>query len=106
MDPSPKEKPVNFFNTNIVGRHDDIMTLNAWMADTFNILLQAPWLSDDERDFLHDEMLSIHQYIHSRKQPLQLVEGFIDGVDLHDQTKNLILDQFYQVLEEVVGLPQ
>ena len=58
MDPSPKEKPVNFFNTNIVGRHDDTMTLNAWMADTFNILLQAPWLSDDERDFLHDEMRS------------------------------------------------
>jgi hypothetical protein len=49
---------LNYFNTNIVARHDDIMTLNAWQVDFFNMILNFPWLNDAERDFYEDEMAS------------------------------------------------
>lgn len=48
----------NYFNTNIVERHDDIMLLNSWMVDTFNFMLSMPWLSECEQDALEDELQS------------------------------------------------
>lgn len=47
---------MDYFNTNIINRHDDIMTLNAWMVDHFNFVLTMPWLTDDEVDSYKDEM--------------------------------------------------
>lgn len=49
---------LNYFNTDIVSRHDDIMTLNAWQVDFFNMMLTLPWLNDAERDIYEDEMAS------------------------------------------------
>jgi hypothetical protein len=48
----------NYFNHKIVENHDDIMTLNAWQVDFFNMMLTFPWLNDAERDFYEDEMAS------------------------------------------------
>lgn len=48
----------NYFNHKIVENHDDIMTLNAWQVDFFNMMLTFPWLNDAERDFYKDEMAS------------------------------------------------
>lgn len=50
--------PMNYFNTRIIERHDDIMMLNSWMVDTFNVMLSFPWLSEGEQDALEDELAS------------------------------------------------
>jgi hypothetical protein len=49
---------VNYFNTNIVANHNDIMTLNAWQAEFFNMMAGLPWLNDNERDMYEDEFKS------------------------------------------------
>jgi hypothetical protein len=47
---------MNYFNTNIINRHDDIMTLNAWQVDFFNMMLGLSWLSDSERSTYEDDL--------------------------------------------------
>jgi hypothetical protein len=47
---------VNYFNQQIIARHDDIMMLNAWQVDFFNMMLTLPWLNDNERDMYEDEL--------------------------------------------------
>jgi hypothetical protein len=49
---------MDYFNTNIVARHDDIMTLNRWQAEFFNMMLSLPWLTEGERDMYEEEMKS------------------------------------------------
>jgi hypothetical protein len=49
---------MNYFNTDIVARHDDIMTLNAWQAEFFNMMAGLPWLNDSQRDMYEDEFKS------------------------------------------------
>lgn len=46
---------MDYFNTNIVARHEDIITLNAWMVEHFNFVLSMPWLTDAEVDMYEDE---------------------------------------------------
>jgi hypothetical protein len=48
----------NYFNTNVVANHNDIMTLNAWQAEFFNMMAGLPWLNDNERDMYEDEFKS------------------------------------------------
>ena len=47
---------MDYFNSNIVERHDNIMTLNGWMVEHFNFVRSMPWLSDEEQESLKDEM--------------------------------------------------
>ena len=47
---------MNYFNTNIIARHDDIMTLNSWQVDFFNMMLGLTFLNDSERDMYEEEM--------------------------------------------------
>ena len=49
---------MNYFNTNIISRHDDHMMLNAWMVDTLNLMMSSPFLSEQQQDILEDEMAS------------------------------------------------
>lgn len=51
---------MDYFNTNIITRHDDIMTLNSWWVDHFNFILTMPWLNSDEKESIRDEM---HEYL-------------------------------------------
>ena len=46
---------MNYFNTNIIRNHDDIMTLNNWQVDFFNMMLGFTWLNDSERDMYEEE---------------------------------------------------
>jgi len=46
---------MNYFNTNIIRNHDDIMTLNNWQVDFFNMMLGFTWLNDSERDIYAEE---------------------------------------------------
>lgn len=48
----------NYFNTDIIRNHDEIMLLNGWMVEHFNFVLTLPWMSDDEIDSYEDEMAS------------------------------------------------
>jgi len=48
----------NYFNTDIIRNHDDIMTLNNWQVDFFNMMLGFSWLNDNERDMYQDELRS------------------------------------------------
>ena len=48
----------NYFNTNIIRNHDDIMRLNAWMVDHLNFMLTISWLNDSERSMYEDEIAS------------------------------------------------
>jgi hypothetical protein len=48
----------NYFNTSIIARHDDIMMLNSWQAEFFNMMAGLPWLSDNERDMYEEEYKS------------------------------------------------
>lgn len=54
------QEVMDFFNTNIIRRHDDIMMLNSWQVDHLNFIAGFPWLNDDERESIRDEM---HQYL-------------------------------------------
>jgi hypothetical protein len=49
---------MDYFNTNIIRNHDDIMMLNAWQVDFFNMMLGLVWLNDSERDMYEEEMKS------------------------------------------------
>jgi hypothetical protein len=49
---------VDYFNTKIVEHHDDIMMLNSWQVDFFNMMISLPWLTDNQRDMYEDEMKS------------------------------------------------
>jgi hypothetical protein len=46
---------MDYFNTNIIARHDDIMMLNGWQVDFFNMMLTLPWLTESEIDMYEDE---------------------------------------------------
>jgi len=47
---------MNYFNSDIIRNHDDIMTLNNWQVDFFNMMAGLSWLTDNERDMYTDEM--------------------------------------------------
>lgn len=53
-----RNSPVNYFNSDIIRNHDDIMTLNNWQVDFFNMMAGLSWLTDNERDMYEDEMKS------------------------------------------------
>jgi len=46
---------MDYFNDDIVARHNDIMTLNGWQVEFFNMMLAMPWLTDAEVEMYHDE---------------------------------------------------
>jgi hypothetical protein len=47
---------VNYFNADIVGNHNDIMMLNSWQVQFFNMMLTLPWLTDEQQDMYEDEL--------------------------------------------------
>ncbi len=44
----------NYFNTNIIERHDDIMRLNGWMVEFWDFCMNMPWNTDEENDEFND----------------------------------------------------
>ena len=46
---------MDFFNTNIISRHDDIMMLNSWQVDHYNFMLGLSWISDADRSIYEEE---------------------------------------------------
>lgn len=46
---------MDYFNSNIVERHNETTQLNAWMVDHFNFILGLSCWSDAEIDMYEDE---------------------------------------------------
>jgi hypothetical protein len=47
---------MDFYNSNIIARHDEIMVLNAMWVDHFNFMLGLPFNTDAENSMYQDEM--------------------------------------------------
>lgn len=48
----------NYFNSNIVERHDDHIRLNNWMAEFMSFCMSFPWNTEAEQEMYHDEKSS------------------------------------------------
>ena len=46
---------MDYFNDDIVARHTETTTLNAWMVEHFNFMMSMPWLTESEVEMYHDE---------------------------------------------------
>jgi hypothetical protein len=44
----------DFFNTNIIKNHDDIMMLNSWMVEHWDYCMSLPWNTQEQNDELYD----------------------------------------------------
>jgi hypothetical protein len=46
---------MDYFNSDIIERHEQTTKLNAWMVEHFNFILSMSFLSDDQIEMYHDE---------------------------------------------------
>lgn len=44
----------NYFNQDIIRRHDDIMLLNSWMVECYDFALTLPWQTEADRAWNYD----------------------------------------------------
>jgi hypothetical protein len=46
---------MDYFNSNIIQRHDEHMTLNNWMVDHFSFMMGLSFITEAEHDLYAEE---------------------------------------------------